>query len=224
MSATTKGNLKRLPIEHFMVSSSEVTKYLQDQLGFPFDCDFQLCDMRGDFEKPMATEKCYVIMRVVFRPEDIQMIEPTSTYVDKVLVDAAAGMRFKDNVMETLKPFMFPADFQERLNKHPEFVTQLARQGVFGERLEKLIRRPGIFYDTTNRYFGVYLRPEEIIKDMCADPATNKVNGVVAFGYVDGVSNNASAITWGVNVYHNKTIALKGVDIDSVFNNAGVQV
>jgi hypothetical protein len=35
----------------------------------------------------------------------------------------------------------------------------------------------------------------------------------------DGTTN-ASAITWGVNVYHNSHVALKGVDIDAVFNGA----
>ena len=95
---------------------------------------------------------------------------------------------------------------------------------MFGERLEKLLRRRGLFYDANNHYFGVYLRPEEIIKDMCADPGTNKVDGVVAFGYVDGSSNSASAITWGVNVYHNRCAIPQGVDIDTVFNNAGVMI
>jgi len=218
----TKANLKSLPIEHYMISSSEVVEYLQNQLGFAFDCDFQLCDNRAEWEKPVATEKCYVIMRVVFRPEDICISSQVANYVDKVLADAAAGMQFKDTVVEALKPFMFPENLGARLQQDPELVRKLAQQGLFGEKLDRIVRRTKLFYDKTAHAWGVYLRPEEIIKDMCTDPGTNKLDGIVAFGYVSGDSNNASAITWGVNVYHNCHVGMKGVDIDAVFNGAPV--
>ena len=214
----TKANLKTLPIEHHVVTSSEIVEYLQNQLGFTFDCDFELYDMRGEFEKPMATEKCYVIMRCVFRPEDIRMTDTISNYVDKVLEDTAAGYRFKDNVIETLKPFMLPQNIAT-VKQNPELLRVLAQQGLYGANLERLIRRPNIFYVPQEQRFGVYLRPDEIIKDMCADPATNKVDGVVAFGYVSGANNNAAAITWGVNVYHNYHVGLKGASIEAVFNS-----
>ena len=67
----TKANLKTLPIEHHIVSSSDIVTYLQNELGFAFDCDFKLYDNRGPQEKPMAVEKCFVLMRAVFRTEDI---------------------------------------------------------------------------------------------------------------------------------------------------------
>jgi hypothetical protein len=215
----TKGNLKTLPVDHHIVSSSDIVEYLQNQLGFRFDCDFQLWDNRADWEKPMTTNKCYVVMRVIFRPEDIRIVEPIQTYVDKVMEENASGIRFKDDVVEVLKQFMFPSNIA-LVRQQPDTLQRLAEQGIYGDRLERLIRRPDIFYDQVNKRFGVYLRPELIIKDMCKDADTDKIDGVMAFGYVSDAGNNAAAITWGVNVYHNiRSVSSSGVSIDAVFNS-----
>lgn len=214
----TKANLKNLPVEHFQVTSSDIVTYLQNQLGFRFDCDFQLWDNRADWEKPMAVHKCYVIMRAIFRSEDIRVNDQIQTYVDQVLEDSAAGIRFKDNVINVLKPFMFPENFAT-VRQNPEKLQQLAEMGIYGDRLERLIRRPGLFYDQQTKRFGLYLRPELIIKDMAADPATNKTDGVMAFGYVSDASGNAAAISWGVNLYHGLHANNGGISIDAVFNN-----
>ena len=53
----TKANLKTIPVEHHIVSSSDVVEYLQNQLGIAFDCDFQLLDNRADWEKPMTSSR-----------------------------------------------------------------------------------------------------------------------------------------------------------------------
>ena len=218
----TKANLKKIPVDHYVVSSSEVAEHLQNQLGFPIDCDFQLLDNRGPFEKPMSTEKCYVLMRVVMRPEDIRMASKVDGYVDIVLKETASGMTFKDTVINVLKPFMFPADIVN-VHQQPEKEAILASMGLYGEPLNKIIRRPNIFYDKVTDRFGVYLCPEKIIVDMCKDPDTDKIDGSVGFGYVNGDNTSASTIQWGINIYHNTMIGLKGaggVTIDAVFNNA----
>lgn len=216
----TKANLKTIPVEHHIVSSSDVVEYLQNQLGIAFDCDFQLLDNRADWEKPMTTHKCYVMMRVVFRPEDICVSDASGDYVDHVLRETGAGRRFKDNVINVIKPFMFPENMPQA-RQDPVKLQQFAEMGLYGEALEKLMRRPGLFYDQVNDRFGVYLRPERIIGDMCADPDTNKIDGTFAFGYVSNSANNAAAITWGVNVYHGNSVLGKsnnGITIDAVFN------
>ena len=216
----TKANLKTLPIEHHIVTSSDIVTYLQNQLGFPFDCDFKLYDNRGPYEKPMATEKCYVLMRAVFRPEDICIQDQVSNYVDKVLSESGSNQKFKDTVLKVLEPFMFPENMQE-LRHDPEKRAMLAAQGLYDERLEALIRHPRFFYDKVNNRFGIALRPERIIADMCSDEATNKLDGIMSFGYVSDANNNAATITWGVNVYHTTgvNIGRAGVTIDAVFNS-----
>ena len=216
----TKANLKTLPVEHHIVSSSDVVEYLQNELGFAFDCDFKLLDNRAEWEKPTTVNKCYVIMRVVFRPEDICVPDSTGDYVDYVLKETGSGRRFKDNVIEQLKPFMFPENMPQA-RQDPVKLQQFAEMGLYGEDLERLMRRPRLFYDQVNDRFGLYLRPERIIADMCADPATDKIDGVMAFGYVSNSANNAAAISWGVNVYHGNTVIGtngSGVTVEAVFN------
>lgn len=214
----TKANLKELPIEHYAITTSEVVQYLQDQLGFAFDCDFALWDNRAEWEKPSVTHKCFVIMRAVFRREDITVQDSTTDYVGQVMKATGAGMNFKDTVIKTLRPFMFPANMSS-VRQRPDVQARLAEQGIAGSRLEELMRRPGLFYDQTNDRFGLYLRPERIIYDMLCDPGTNSLNGTMAFGYVSD-SKNAEAIRWGVNVYHNSVMSSpSGVSIDAVFNS-----
>jgi hypothetical protein len=219
----TKANLKQIPVEHYVVSSSEVTEHLQNQLGFPIDADFKLLDNRGPFEKPMATEKCYVVMRVVIRPDDIRVKGKSEGYVDQVLKETAAGMMYKDDILEILKPFMFPENMAQ-VDRMPEKLQQLAEQGIAGSRLDELKRRPRLFYDQVNQRFGLYLRPECIIKDIVArhyGDENGVFKGVMGFGYLSGDNQNAAAITWGVNIYENMSNTPSGVTIDAVF--AGIK-
>ena len=74
-------------------------------------------------------------------------------------------MTFKDTVINVLKPFMFPADIVN-VHQQPEKEAILASMGLYGEPLNKIIRRPNIFYDQVTDRFGVYLCPEKIIVDM----------------------------------------------------------
>jgi hypothetical protein len=219
--ATKARHIEELPIKHFMISSSQIVQYLQNELGFPFDSDFQLCDTRAEWEKPYATEKCYVIMRAVFRPDDICMVDDGSSYVDRVLQSSGSGIKLRDNVYKILEKFMFPKNFRTVMQR-PDILQKFANQGIYGPVLDKLVARPGIFCEQTTGYFGVYLRPEEIIKDMLSDEATNKLEGVMRFGHVSGDNKNAAAITWGVNVYLDKRSGLNSVNIEDVFGTNNV--
>lgn len=214
--AQTKGNLQELPIKHYVISDSEVKQYLRDQLGgIAFDADFALWDNRAEWEKPAACEKCYVIMRAVFDPRDICVTNAKKDFVTTVLESMSADMQFREDVMNALKPFMFPKNMANT-KFMPDQLARLASMGITGNRLEELMRRPGLFYDQVNKRFGLYLRPERIIEDMVRDPATNALDGTMSFGYVVS-ADNGGFIRWGVNVYHSK-VAKSGVSIDSVFN------
>jgi len=217
----TKGNLKPLPIEHYPVTSSDIVNYLANQLGFPFDCDFKIFDNRAQFEKPMAVEKCFVVMRCVFRDEDICVSRGTNDYVDKVLSAASAGKKFKDDVVAVLKDYMFPANIAQELRQNPAKAQELANQGLYGDRLDKIMRHPGFFYDEEEKKWGLYLRPERIIYDMCKDPDTDKLDGTMGFGYLNDAGGNAASITWGVNVYHKSGLKLGigGISVEQIFAN-----
>lgn len=208
---------KFLEVEHAPVSSSDVVKHLQDELGFAFDCDFILFDNRAEWEKPLNVNKCYVIMRCTFRPEDIAIPAKADDYVAQTLQQMSAGMTFKPEVKAVLEQFMIPSNIKEIMQDQRK-VQALYEMGLKQNILEDMCRRPGLFYDSVNKAFGVYLLPEKIIAHMARDPETgNPFNGTIAFGSVSGDNQNAAAITWFVNFYGQKLNTLAGVSIDAVF-------
>lgn len=220
----TKGNLSEIPVKHYVVTSSDVARYLSDQLGIRIDCDFSIWDNRAPWEKPANWHKCYVIMRAVFRPEDICIPTNQQDYADRCLAEFSANIQFREDFYKTIKQFMFPENMNQAHMLPPEKISRLAEMGIKGDALNELMRRPDLFYDPVNQRFGVYLRPERIIADMAKDPATNKDSGIISYAYIDGSSNSAESIRWGINVYQGSSVMGKlgsvGVTIDDVFGTA----
>lgn len=209
--------LKKLEIDHIPISSSDVAGHLQDLLGFSFDCDFQIWDNRMDYEKPINTNKCYVIMRCAFRPQDILMMDKPKDYVDSVLRATSAGTQFKDSFIKTIKPFMFPEEI--KTESRPEVLQKLAEMGIYGDRLDMLRSMPGLFYDQVTDRWGVFLRPEAIIGDMVKDPTEDKIDGTMQFGWVSGDPMNSATVNWGANIYKGRMFnGNNSVALDAVFN------
>lgn len=216
----TRAALEPVPCMHFTISTSEVVKFLQNELGFAIDCDFRLCDNRAEWEKPTHPEKTYVLMRAIFRPEDITMNSDSNDFIDRHLRASGAGMQFKSEVMKVLAPFMYNQNLATALRQFPDEVLRLQQQGLYGQALEDLMARPMPFYDTVNNMWGMYLEPVQIIKQMLSDPNTNKSNGVIKIGAVSKAAN-ASSLTWGVNLYLGTAANAMGangrVSVDDVF-------
>lgn len=217
MPNTTKGNLTEIPVKHYIITATDIARYLGDQLGVRFDCDFTLLDNRGPWEKPLNFQKCYVLMRAIFATEDICVPTDTTNYADRFLSENSANMQFRKEFIETLRPFMFPENMAQ-VRLMPAEQARLAEMGLKGRDLEDLMRRPGLFYDTINKKWGVYLRPERIIADMAKDPATNTVRGVLSHVYLDGNPQQPESIKWGINIYNGSTsVTSYGVTVDDVF-------
>ena len=218
----TLAGIDPVPVLHYTVSTSMVVKFLQDELGFPFDCDFRLCDNRAEWEKPTHPEKTYVLMRAIFKPEDITINSDANDFISRHLRSTGAGAQFKEDVMTTLSPFMYHKNLAQMLQQFPEEQLRLQQQGLYGRALEDLCARPIPFYDTVNNMWGVYLAPESIIEKMLNfNPDTNKPNGMLKFGAVSK-SSNASSLNWGVNLYVGTAGAAMGangrVTVEDVFS------
>lgn len=216
--------LTEVPVRHAKITSSNIEAYLQTKLGFRIDCDFAIWDNRAEWEKPLRTDKCFVIMRAIFRPEDITIATAPTDYTSRVLASMGSGRTYKKDVMDVLTPFMFPesiADLKQNKQEYIDTRRKLAEMGIHGDRLEELIRRPGLFYDQVNDRFGVYLRPERIIPMILKEYYTAKdgkpFNAPWSMGYVSGDMNGV-AYTWGINIYDGMGMPSSGVTIDAVFN------
>lgn len=188
-----KANIQPIPTDRYSISTSDVIKYLQDQLGIPVAYDFTRWT-------GITVDHSYVRMRVVFNPDDIIAKTATGDYVDRVLAANAAGINFKDNVIETLTPFMYPDNMHE-ICKHPETLNKLYQIGLFNERLDEVVKFSKLNYCREANVFRLYLRAERIIADMLKNPKTNKIDGNMTIIAVRGTTSDT--IRWEVAVSKN---------------------
>ena len=208
--ATNKANIKPVPEERYIITSSDVVKYLQDQLGFTIASDFTRWT-------GVSEDRSYVRMRVVFNPVDIIARNTSTDYVDRILSENAAGIRFKDNVIDTIRPFMYPSTVGDLAN-HPDDLNRLFQIGLYNERLSEIIKYSKLNYCRESNVFLLYLRPERIIVDMLADPSTNKIDGDLSIIAVHGTTSET--IRWDVSVTKNKnSFGTTDISIDALFNN-----
>ena len=96
-----KSGVQPVPCDRYVITSSMVLKYLQDQLGFSVGSDFTRW-------VGVTPEQSYVRMRVVINPKDIMADSNSKDYVDRILESKGAGIQFKDTVINTLKPYTYP--------------------------------------------------------------------------------------------------------------------
>lgn len=210
MAITNKAHIAPVPTERYVISTNDVVNYLENEvLGFKIGYDFT----RWTGATP---EQSYVRMRTVIRPSDILAPVNNDNYVDRVLNDNAAGLRFKDNVIKLLEPFMFPKT-TNNLQSHPEDMQRLYQLGLFGERLDEVIKNAQLNYSQEHGYFRLYLRPERIIADMLADPATNQIDGTMQIVAVHGTT--PETIRWEVEVTKSSTfMSGSNISIDAIYN------
>lgn len=204
-----KANIQPIPTDRYVITSSDVVKYLQNQLGFTFICDFTRWT-------GISPDKSYVRMRAVFQPDDVIAKRTSSGYVDAVLASTASDLQFKSAVMDTLKPFMYPSTIGDIWN-HPEDLKRLAEMGLVQERLMDLVANAKLNYCKDVNLFRLYLRPERIIADMLADPASNEVKGHMEIIGVYGTTSET--IRWEVAVTSTKNSfnELSDISLDAIF-------
>ena len=210
-NVTNKAMIQPIPTDVYIVSSNDVLNYLENQLGFKVGADFTRWT-------GVTPDHSYVRMRVVMAPKDILAQSDTKDYVDRVLSENAAGLKFKDTVIETLKPFMYPKTVGN-LRNHPEDLQRMYQYGLYGERLDEVIQNAQLNYAKEAGYFRIYLRPERIIADMLANPATNAIDGSMVITAVHGTSSET--LRWEVAVTRSNNINLgaDGISLDKIFNN-----
>jgi hypothetical protein len=205
-----KANIQPIPTDRYSISSSDVIKYLQDQLGVPVAYDFTRWT-------GVTVDQSYVRMRVVFNPDDIMAKNTAGDYVDRVLADNAAGIKFQDRIINTLKPFMYPEEMHN-IGNNPELLQKLCKIGLYNERLSEILQFSKLNYCKEANVFRVYLRAERIIADMLADPATNAIDGEMSILTVHGTTSET--IRWEVAVSKNKSAfaGSSNISFDAIFN------
>ena len=205
-----KANIERQKLDRYVITSNQVVSYLQNQLGFPIGADFTRWT-------GVTSNHSYVRMRVGIANKDIvaQQSEPKN-YAERVLQQNAAGTMFKDKVINTLRPFMYPKDMTRILNDQ-EKVNNMLQYGVYGERINEIIKFSQLAYVQDQQMWRVYLRPEKIIEDMLSDASTGVIDGNFAIVGVFGVESDT--IRWEVEITGNgiSNTELGDISIDRLF-------
>jgi hypothetical protein len=188
---SNKANIERQKIDRYVISSNQVTSYLQNQLGFPIGADFTRWT-------GVTANHSYVRMRVGIANKDIVAAQTQPHgFVDRVLQNNASGTNFKSNVTAVLKPFMYPEDLREILSD-PANVQAMYQYGVYGQRLEEIIKFSQLAYVQDQKMWRLYLRPERIIRDMLSDVDTGEIDGSFAITGVFGTESET--IRWEVEI------------------------
>ena len=204
----TKSGIEPLPILTYKFGTGDITTYLRNQLGFDVAVDYRRWT-------GITANHSYVRMRVVILPKDICVTSKSKDFVDRTLSEYSAGMTFKDDVIDTLKPFMYPKNIND-LRNYPEVMQHLYEYGVYGDRLNEIIEFSKLNYSKDANLFRVYLRPERIIAQMLEDPSTNEINGNMVITRVLG--DTPETFQWEVQVTEDRGISTTGISIDKIFS------
>jgi len=212
-TTNNKAGIKRVPIDLYRITPDDVVNYLQNQLGFSVVADFT--KWQG-----ISPNHAYVRMRVLLSPNNIAVKSNTSSYIDKVLQENSLGIELSKDVLEILKPFMYPENFSTIYSKQDD-LNRLCQQGLFGDRLADVIKNSKLAYSKNHDLFTVYLMPEKIIADMLVDPSTNKIGGNMSItNVVSPENNNTEVLRWDVYVSKENDFGSTNPGIiDAVFSN-----
>jgi hypothetical protein len=211
-----KGNIQPISNKFYNITAGDIMNYLEnDVLGFRVD---------GDFTRwtGITPAHSYVRMRVVIQARDI-VVNPSTLandYALRILNENQKGYDLDKRVVDSLKPFMYPEDFDYR-SMSPEVIRHLNEIGVIGTKVDEIARfsKLTMVQDPNNpnkRFFRVYLRPERIISEILSDTVTGKPEGELFIRRVTG--ETSSEFRWLVEeVISSPNIISSDLNIDQIF-------
>ena len=218
--ATNKGQIERRLVDHYTITSGQVTKYLHDQLGFQIATDYT----RWTGVHPIFS---YVRLRCVIRAQDIEATSAQArNWAERVLSENAAGTQFQDNVIKVLEPFMYPTSAMGFNLDDSRVVEKLYQYGIYGDKLTELVNLSKLRKIPEKGVYILQLRADEIIKDMLKDATSGKfilkdedgkpVEGNFAIIGVHGTETNT--ISWDCTISRDKISTEIGVlDFERLF-------
>ena len=206
--SVNKGNIARRAIDIYDVTSGDIVNYLQNQLGFTVNCDFDMWSGLNGMG--------YIRMRLVADAKNVISGAGGKDYVDRFLYNNAAGYKIDERVINVLTPFMYPSSIVDILN-NPEYMAFIRDRGIYGERLKELIQYHQLTYNQKANAFFVYLRAERIIDDILTSVKTNKIEGVRNITRVTQTS--PGNYCWEVQIARNNS-SISDVSIDAIFGTA----
>lgn len=203
----TKAGIERDPIDVFTISTTAVQKYLMESIlgvNKGVACDFRrFTGISADYN--------YVSMRVIFEPSVLVKKEDPKYAGEKILAEYSSDSYIRSDVIESLKPFMYPdINMNDTAN-----LQRLYTIGLGGDHIAEIQRYGKLTYIADANVYGVLLRPEKIIDDMISDPSSAEKRS----WYIENVQGTTSdTITWKCIIDRGfKKVMNSGLNFDTFF-------
>lgn len=195
-SFPTKANIPFTTIHGSNISANDVYNHLQNTvLGIPIKMGFLT------WHGPAAS--CYVVSKVCIPASEIASTAKPTDFVSKVLADYNANTCLRKDIVDLIKPFMFPnAEELGIIMRDVNAVKNLANIGIAGNNLQELMMFRDFRYSPQTGYYVIYLDTEKIIRDMVKDPTSDKINGSLRIASVVGEKDEQ--IRWEIYITETK--------------------
>lgn len=210
MDFEIKGGVKGTRWDQYIITADQLANYLaKEVLGLPIKADF--VTLHG------PAGGCFVEMNISIDNADFTKAPTAGDYVESFLAANSSGIQAKKDIIDNLRPFMFPEDWS-RILSDPVKMRELASVGIMGDALQR-IRQFSMFKKSeTYNAWVITLNTENLIRDYFSDPKTGKVAGDLKVTSVTG--ERAPGIQWEVFINRDSTRTIDNtISIDAIFNS-----
>lgn len=211
MEFKNKGGIERVPVDLIKVSGADIANYLKTQiLGF---------EDIGVYYSPCPSvdpKLRYVIMQVGMHAKDVTVKEDSDSYASRVLASHGTGAKLNEAVIKALEPFMFDENIRNYAKMmSEEQLMRMARLGLTGEKMSEISRFSRMVYNPMKDQYGIYLRPELILKDMLKSVDTDSLDGALLIEEVCGTSSET--LEYHAFMKHGSMGVNYGIDMAALF-------
>lgn len=192
ISYPSKAGVKWNIVTEKPISANDVLNYLTNEV-LGFNIKAEMLTWHG------PAQGCYVVTKLAIPASEIAVSAAPTNFVEKVMDGYGANIKFKKDILDLLAPFRFPeVEALDLAMRDPIRGKALASLGISGDNFKQLKLFRDFRYSPETGYYIVYLDTDKILRQMCEDPATNKVDGNFRITKVYGEKDEQ--IRWEVRV------------------------
>ena len=206
-----RANIERIKKDIYPITCADIRRYLEDDvLGFKLHG----LDVRK-WNSPNGVGS-YAVIRISIHSKNILLNQNPKSAVDKLLAQESMFREYDKDVLNLLKPFMFPKNIAQAKQSY-EVLAQLWERGIDMRALDAIIKFTEINPVEGYPYHIGFLRPEKIIEQMLEDPATGKIDGDFCIPYSNVFGHDENDFMWFPVISHEGETR-QPVSLDVLYN------
>lgn len=206
-----RANIERIQKDLYPITCADIRRHLEDQV-----LGFKLHDL--DVRRWMSPNgrASYSVIRISMFGKDICPKKKNDNYVDRVLAENSIFHEYDEDVVEALKPFMFPKHLIEA-KQSVEVLAKLWERGIDNSNIDNIIRFSSINPVKELDLHICYLMPEKIMQHMLEDPTTGKIDGTFSIPYSNVFGKDEKDFIWYPMIDREGT-SQQPVSLDTLYN------